>query len=64
MRRGKAGDAQKSFPFYFNSQLLKKQMKFGFPGQGEGFEEKDNNKQLGQQKYPGTKLTKNNKIIK
>lgn len=39
-------------------------MKFGFPGQGEGFEEKDNNKQLGQQKYPGTKLTKNNKIIK
>lgn len=39
-------------------------MWFSFPGQGKRFEEKDNNKQLEQQKYPGTKLTKNNKIKK
>ena len=39
-------------------------MRFCSPGQGKRFKEEDNNKQLGQQKYPRTKLTENNKIKK
>jgi len=39
-------------------------MTFYSPGQAKRFEEGDNNQQLGQQKYPRTKLTENNRIKK